>query len=176
MIRFTPTSMDGSAAARGFDLVRAALVLAALIGAGVYLAPKPSDRIAGHATAIDGDSLRLDGAEIRLTGLDAPELHQTCARDGRAYACGEAARGGLAQIIAGGPLACEITGRDRYRRRLARCTVGGRDIGALLVGRGLAVAYGAYTTEEVQARRDKVGLWAGAFQRPADWRKEHPRP
>lgn len=74
-----------------------------------------------------------------------------------------------------GPLTCEIMGRDRYHRLLAHCVSGGRDLGAQLVSRGWAVAYGSYATEEMQAKREKLGVWAGTFQRPAEWRKEHPR-
>jgi endonuclease YncB( thermonuclease family) len=175
MIRFAASARTGGAGLSGLDLAAAVLVLAGLIWAAAYLAPTTSDRLVGYATAIDGDSLRLDGAEIRLLGLDAPELHQSCMLGERPYACGEDARRELARFAASGPLTCEIVSRDRYARRLARCSIHGRDLGAILVERGLAVAYGRYAAEEERARRNRAGLWAGRFQRPAEWRKEHPR-
>jgi endonuclease YncB( thermonuclease family) len=91
------------------------------------------------------------------------------------YPCGEEARRELVRLVAAGPIACEVHGHDRYGRRLARCTVAGRDLGAALVASGLAVSYGGYAAEEAEARRNRAGLWAGAFQRPSEWRKEHPR-
>ena len=66
------------------------LALAALIiGASAFaLAPShdtstPPPVASPHVRVIDGDTLHVDGKKIRLTGIDAPELHQTC-RDAQA--------------------------------------------------------------------------------------------
>ena len=135
---------------------------------------RPSDRgVQGTAFVTDGDSLRVQGVVIRLKGVDAPELHQTCSREGRPYRCGEAARQALLERIAGRPVACRIEGRDRYRRSLARCRIDGQDLGAWLVLEGFAVGYHGYEAEESIARRRGVGLWAGEFERPSVWRQEH---
>lgn len=156
------------------DALGAVLALAALAALATALERhSPKTSVAGAARAIDGDSLRVAGREIRLAGLDAPELRQTCRRDGQAYACGEAARAELRRMIAGGAVACAVQGRDKYGRDLARCSVQGEDIGASLVRRGFAVAYGDYAEEEEQARRARLGLWAGTFDPPSDWRKAH---
>ena len=40
----------------------------------------------GLASVGDGDSLTLAGRRIRLVGIDAPELQQSCRRDGADYA------------------------------------------------------------------------------------------
>jgi endonuclease YncB( thermonuclease family) len=39
----------------------------------------------------------------------------------------------------------------------------------------MAVAYGGYEAEEAEARATKRGIWATQFERPADYRKKHPR-
>ena len=52
-------------------LFAAAAVVAAL------LEPLPPT-LSGSVTVADGDTLRLGSEDIRLTGLDAPELDQTC--------------------------------------------------------------------------------------------------
>lgn len=152
------------------------LVLLGLAASLAWLRQCEQEALSGSVTVVDGDSLRLGGRDVRLQGLDAPELHQACLRDGRSYPCGEVARSALARMIAGRPVACRIDGRDKYGRSLGRCTVEGVDIGAALVGQGLAVAYGGYASEEAEARRKSLGLWAGTFDPPSEWRKGHPAP
>jgi len=45
------------------------------------------------------------------------------------------------------------------------------------VREGLAVAFmdrdGHYSAAESAARDEGLGLWRGAFERPADWRRRH---
>ncbi len=45
-----------------------------------------------------------------------------------------------------------------------------------MVQQGWAVSYGDYRNEEVVARREKRGIWAGSFEVPYQWRKEHQKP
>jgi endonuclease YncB( thermonuclease family) len=150
------------------------LLTALAVIAGLALAYRPAGRgVEGGARVTDGDSLRVEGIEIRLKGVDAPEMRQTCARGGQLYRCGDAARRSLEAKIAGHRLACRIEGRDRYGRSLARCRVAGEDLGAWLVREGIAVGYRDYEAEEAAARTRGAGIWAGEFQRPSDWRKEH---
>lgn len=135
---------------------------------------KPGGRsLSGQATVVDGDTLRLGEVTIRLEGLDAPEMRQSCEREGRSYRCGVVARDALGERLREGSLVCRVVGRDRYRRSLARCSLDGDDIGAWLVREGLAVAYGAYEPEEAEARRRRSGVWAGPFQLPRVWRQQH---
>ena len=151
------------------------LVIALVMAVAAWLGLEPSARVVkGAATVTDGDTVRLHGTPIRLKGIDAPEMRQSCRRDGRSYPCGEAARSALVDLLADRPLTCRITGRDRYQRALASCAVEGEDIGAWLVEQGLAIGYGGeYGREEARARTRRMGLWAGEFQRPAEWRREH---
>lgn len=131
--------------------------------------------IAGPAEVIDGDSLRIAGQELRLEGIDAPEYRQTCRRGDVQEPCGRQAREVLRSLIGGALPACRVSERDRYGRGLARCRVGSLDLNAEMVARGQAVAFGAYEAEEASARRQRLGIWATRFERPADWRTAHPR-
>lgn len=105
------------------------------------------------AGVYDGDTLRLcSGERVRLVGIDAPETRGSprCTPKRRRqlarsrnpawcdYAAGERAKQSLARFLAQGPVRIERQGRDRYQRTLARVTVNGRDVGAVLVGQGLA--------------------------------------
>jgi len=58
------------------------------------------------------------------------------------------------------------------------CPVAGRqDVGDHLVANGIAVAYvqysSAYVPAETEARSGGLGVWAGTFDMPWDWRKAH---
>ena len=133
--------------------------------------------MAGNARASDGDSFRLGDNRVRLLGLDAPELAQDCAAaDGTSWPCGRAARDRMAALLADGEVDCRPENKDQYDRLLARCSIGGRDLGALMVAEGLAIAAGSYWQEEAAARGARRGIWAGGFDKPADWRDDHPRP
>lgn len=151
-----------------------ALAIALAVGATFLFEPNGRD-IVGRAYAVDGDTLRMDGRAIRLKGVDAPELHQECRRNGSTYRCGEVARDALASVIGGRSIACRASGRDRYQRILAFCSVDGQDLGSRLVGDGLAVSYGDYRLQETKARLSRAGLWAGEFQAPQEWRRANPR-
>ncbi|MDX5357245.1 MAG: thermonuclease family protein, partial [Rhodobacterales bacterium] len=106
--------------------------------------------------------------------IDAPEARQTCTREGAPRRCGQAAAVALSDRIGRRPVRCEQTDIDRYRRIVARCSVGGVDLGGWLVGQGLAVAYRRYGRDyvaaEAEARESRRGLWAGDFVMPWDWR------
>jgi endonuclease YncB( thermonuclease family) len=151
------------------------LVLALALAGGVWLVLKPSGRaLEGRAQVTDGDTIRIGETRIRLKGVDAPEMEQRCSRSGRSYACGETARQALIGLVSGETVRCRASGRDRYKRVLARCTVDGRDIGAQLVEAGWAVSYGRdYDSEEARAQRRSAGLWEGDFERPQSWRRQH---
>ncbi|MDQ0503861.1 thermonuclease family protein [Xanthobacter agilis] len=159
---------------RIFDVIVAFALVLAIGFVAEWMLRK--DVVAGPATVIDGDTLRLDGQRIRLTGMDAPELAQTCMRDGQSWPCGATARFALVELVQRGDVFCAGSGADAYGRMLARCTVDGVDIAEELVRQGLALADGRYGTAEAEARAARRGLWAGRFERPRDYRAAHPRP
>ncbi|MBJ7484352.1 MAG: thermonuclease family protein [Brevundimonas sp.] len=141
----------------------------------ILVAPDPP-AIIGRASVIDGDTLDMQGQRIRLWAVDAPEGRQTCDRAGVTYRCGQEAANALDRYIGGRPVRCAERDRDRYRRIVARCSVGGRDLGGWLVREGLAVRYPeyagrSYMVEEAAARVARRGIWAGTFVRPWDWRR-----
>ncbi|QKC83888.1 thermonuclease family protein [Mesorhizobium sp. NZP2077] len=127
----------------------------------------------GAAIINDGDSITLGTERIRMRGIDAPEYTQTCRKDGAEYACGTLARQSLVRLIAGRPVTCSGWQRDRYGRLLGDCKAGGTDLNRAQVEAGWAVAFGDYESEEATARAAKVGVWAGTFDQPQDWRDSH---
>lgn len=155
------------------SLAASAAVLGSLWLAA-WLDPLPP-RFSGAAIAADGDSLRLGTDRIRLVGIDAPELTQVCwDASGAEWPCGRAAHRALADRVAIGSVTCQPEGTDRYGRTLARCSIAGEDLGAALVGAGLALARGGYRNEERAARSAGLGLWQGRFVDPRRWRDDGP--
>lgn len=132
--------------------------------------------LSGAVRVIDGDTLAMGERRIRLEGIDAPERSQFCERDGRPWPCGDAARTALVRRVEGRTVRCDVRGRDRYGRDLARCSVGGEDLGGWLVDQGLAQAYRRYSTDYVAqedaARARRAGAWAGSFEAPEAWRRQ----
>jgi endonuclease YncB( thermonuclease family) len=148
-------------------------VLALFIAAAATAGPA----ITGTAIAGDGDSLQIRGEPIRLYGIDAPEFDQTCIRAGRPWQCGADAASHLGKLITGKELRCVSLGRDQYDRRLARCTTAfGTDINRAMVETGYAVAFRKYSLDYVaaedRAKQAKLGLWAGTFEMPSEYRAE----
>jgi endonuclease YncB( thermonuclease family) len=142
--------------------------------ATTWLGPSPAS-VVGRAMAVDGDTLRIGQVRIRLTGLDAPELDQTCVSpDGASWECGSQARTFLSGLLKRGDAVCIPSGRDRYRRVLARCTIDRADVGEELVGAGWAVSASLdFFDAEQSARASHLGIWSGTFEAPADWRRNH---
>lgn len=127
----------------------------------------------GAVRVVDGDSLEAEGERIRLRGIDAPELSQTCRRGDAEYRCGYEAREAMRRLIAGRPVDCSGSQRDRYQRLLAVCRAGDVELNRAQVLAGWAVAYGGYSEEEEAAHQARRGVWAGDFERPSAWRAEH---
>jgi len=133
--------------------------------------------------SIDGDTLRAaNGAEYRIFGVDAPELHQTCAEaNGKSWLCGRAAKAKLTTLIKGGNVNCEARATDRFGRIVAVCSAEGvPDLGEALVRDGYAIDLGGaagnpYREAQAEAEAGKRGIWRGTFERPSDWRQANPR-
>jgi endonuclease YncB( thermonuclease family) len=129
----------------------------------------------------DGDTIRSGQLRIRLHGIDAPERQQHCTTpEGARWACGNAARDALKTLVASvAALDCQITDVDRYGRLIMRCFAGEIDVGARLVRTGMALAYRRYAddyiADEEAARAARLGLWAGQFDAPWDWRRSQQR-
>lgn len=160
------------------------VALTVLIAGAMLMSERQQDAgPARTATAglrvIDGDTLIYRNERIRLSGIDAPELSQTC-RDGKAreWSCGQAAKARLDALLSQGDVTCSARGKDRYGRVLAVCAAGSvTDIGAALVRDGLALNYDRYTGDyagaQHEARAAQRGLWQGEFVAPEAWRRQH---
>lgn len=132
--------------------------------------------ITGTPTIVDGDTVAFGGQRVRLGAITAPETDQQCLdAKGEAWACGVAAREALQSFGGGKPWVCRTIGSTQFGRAVARCTAGGEDVEQWMVKNGWALASAreakGYGKDEAEARTTKVGLWAGAFVSPRDWRR-----
>jgi endonuclease YncB( thermonuclease family) len=153
------------------------LILVSAFTSALIAVQANAQTIAGRASVIDGDTLEIHGQRIRILNIDAPESRQACQdQDGAAWRCGQQAALALADWIGQQMASCETTKKDRYKRWLARCSVGGVDLATWLAGHGWAVPYRDCKCEVVRdaadmARLGRVGIWAGSFAMPWEWRK-----
>ncbi len=147
-------------------------VLALVSALGLHAAS--AETIAGPATVIDGDTIRIGEERIRLRGIDAPESRQECAAaPGGTWRCGEAATVALAALAQAG-LACEWSARDQYERILAIClSADGTNVNAALVEAGLAWSYlsTVFAAEEDRARAAGRGVWQAPTATAAEFRR-----
>ncbi len=64
---------------------------------------------------------------------------------------------------------------DRYGRLIATCFIDGKNLNALMVGEGWALAYRDYSKKYVPqenvARKARKGIWAMQFVPPWEWRR-----
>jgi endonuclease YncB( thermonuclease family) len=119
-----------------------------IIEGGVTRVAQPTSGVVAPAASIgasetpiiiDGDTVSISGERIRILNIDAPESYQPhCEAE---LVAGLRAKERVAQLVRSGPLQIYREGQDRYRRTLARISVGGRDVGAVLVQEGLALPW-----------------------------------
>ena len=124
---------------------------------------------------VDGDTIVLNGEKIRFSGIDTPELKQTCIQGDQEVDCGMSAKMLLVKKIGNYTPECISEGEDVYKRTLAECFVNGESLSKFLVRSGYAFAYRKYSTKFVKdeefAKANKLGMWAMTFQYPWDFRK-----
>ena len=124
---------------------------------------------------VDGDTIHLNGEKIRFTGIDTPELKQTCINQGIIDPCGLTAKEILIDKIANYKVECISEGKDQYKRTLAECFVNNESLSSYLVRSGYAFAYRRYSKKFIQdedyARINTIGKWSMKFDYPWDYRK-----
>ena len=130
---------------------------------------------ADNLKIIDGDTIVLNGEKIRFSGIDTPELKQTCMKGEQKVFCGMFARMLLIKKIGNETPQCISEGKDAYKRTLAECFVNGESLSSFLVRSGYAFAYRKYSKkfikEEEFAKENKLGMWSMEFEYPWDFRK-----
>ena len=126
---------------------------------------------------VDGDTIHLNGEKIRFTGIDTPELKQTCIKEGLIDQCGVTAKEILIVKIGDNKVECISEGKDRYKRTLAECFVNDESLSSYLVRSGYAFAYRRYSKkfipDEDYAKDNKIGMWSMKFQYPWDYRRNN---
>ena len=126
---------------------------------------------------VDGDTIQINGEKIRFTGIDTPELKQTCIKEGIENPCGVTAKKILINKIGNNTVECISEGKDQYKRILAECFVNNESLSSYLVRSGYAFAYRKYSKnfipDEDYARINKLGMWSMEFDYPWDYRKNN---
>ncbi|MFO1424576.1 MAG: thermonuclease family protein [Candidatus Competibacteraceae bacterium] len=133
-----------------------------------------ADTLTGRVVGVaDGDTLTvlMEGnrpVRVRLAGIDAPEHDQPF---------GQRSRQSLAELTLDRPAAVTVWKTDDYGRTVGTVTVGGVDVEAEQVRRGLAWVYRHYSDDarllalEAEAKAARRGLWADTNPIPPwDWR------
>ena len=126
---------------------------------------------------IDGDTIHLNNEKIRFTGIDTPELKQTCSKNNEIIYCGIQARQLLINKIGKNKVKCVREGKDQYKRTLAECFVNDLSLSRFLVREGYAFAYRKYSKKFIEdenfAKNNNMGMWSMKFEYPWDWRKKN---
>tara|TARA_Y100001970_G_C14151821_1_gene813154 strand:- start:1081 stop:1500 length:420 start_codon:yes stop_codon:yes gene_type:complete len=125
---------------------------------------------------IDGDTIIINKEKIRFSGIDTPELKQTCFKDNKIFFCGEFAKMILVKKIGKQIPKCIKEGKDIYKRTLAECFVKGESLSVFLVRSGYAFAYRKYSDKFIKdeefAKKNKIGMWSMTFLYPWDFRNK----
>ena len=126
---------------------------------------------------VDGDTIHLNGEKIRFSGIDTPEIKQTCIKNNEVIKCGIKAKELLIKAIGNKKINCVREGKDQYKRTLAECFINDLSLSSYLVKSGYAFAYRKYSkkfiTDEDFARSNNLGMWSMKFEYPWDWRKKN---
>ena len=130
---------------------------------------------ADNLKIVDGDTIVLNGEKIRFSGIDTPELKQTCMKGDQKVFCGKLAKMLLVKKIGNKTPECIREGKDVYKRTLAECFINGESLSAFLVRSGYAFAYLKYSDKFIKdeefAKKNKLGMWSMKFEYPWDFRK-----
>ena len=132
---------------------------------------------ASHVTVVDGDTIKIGDVKIRFSGIDAPEINQTCVATEGKVACGKISKDILITKVTNNKISCTDEGKDFYGRVLGECFVNGESLSRYLVREGFAFAYRKYSDkfilDEEYAKSNRLGMWSMKFQYPWDYRKSN---
>mgnify|MGYP002050840903 FL=1 len=132
---------------------------------------------ASHVTVVDGDTIKLGDVKIRFSGIDAPEINQTCVASEGKVACGKISKDILIAKVTNNKISCTDEGKDVYGRVLGECFVNGESLSSYLVREGFAFAYRKYSNKYIQdeeyAKFNNLGMWSMEFEYPWDYRSNN---
>ena len=104
-------------------------------------------------------SIEKGSKSIRLIGVVITVVDAQCGSWPDAWPCGRMARAALQRFVRYRSIECRMP--EELVDGLARCSVGGRDIGEWLVAQGWARASGPdYAAAEKTAQEEKRGVWS----------------
>jgi micrococcal nuclease len=123
----------------------------------------------------DGDTVKIQEADqsykLRITDIDAPERNQRY---------GKTARRALMQLCTNAELSVQITGMDKYLRKLGKLSCNHQDVSSYMIQEGHAWFNYRYSADfmlaqaEQNARTKRLGLWKNKRPTPPwTWRKNH---
>lgn len=134
--------------------------------------------IKAHATVqidyiYDGDTVKIidnkKAYKLRITHIDAPERNQTY---------GKKSRRALMQLCKNATVKIQITGTDKYQRKLGSLSCNKQDVASFMLQQGHAWFNDKYSSDlilafkERTARKNKLGLWQDeAPMAPWIWRR-----
>lgn len=120
----------------------------------------PAPELIHQATFSAAGVVEKGARSIRLIGVAATALDAQCGTGPDVWPCGRVGRAALQRFVRRRLIECrsaEVQAPDD----IARCTVGGTDIGEWLVSQGWAKAEGPdYAEVERTARDEKRGIWS----------------
>ena len=123
----------------------------------------------------DGDTIVINGKKIRFSGIDTPEINQTCIKNFKIEECGIIAKNLLIKKIGQSKVECVEEGKDYFNRVLAECFIEDESLSKYLVRNGYAFAFKKYSKKFIEdenfAKINNLGIWATTFQYPWEYRK-----
>lgn len=121
---------------------------------------------------IDGDGLEVNGVTIRRLAIDSPERGEAGADEAAAY---------LRRLAEGKRPTCQRIDVDRYDREVSLCSADSVDLSLSQLRAGHAVVWCYYVRRnrpamlatfqaaEVEAKRERRGIWARPFMPWREW-------
>jgi len=145
--RGDPATLDGGRGLR-FTVIAALLLIATPALADPTI-------LTGDVTKVrDGDTIEVGKIPIRLNGVSAPEMNEPLGPQSKSF---------ISDLVMGKRVRCKLDGTKTYDRWVGICYLNGQDIGATLIGAGLALdcprfSGGRYAEVERQGARVRIKL------------------
>ena len=118
-----PATLDGGRGLR-FTVIAALLLIATPALADPTI-------LTGDVTEVrDGDTIEVGKIPIRLNGVSAPEMNEPLGPQSKSF---------MADLVMGKRVRCKLDGTKTCDRWVGICYREGQDIGAVLIGAGLAL-------------------------------------